>query len=375
LISRTARRLSYKAELPCRRKRMEATDYHAPFNPRGDGYQSPAGSSSGSAAAIAAYDWLDFTIAEDTTGSGRRPAAANGCFQYRPTHDLVDLTGMRPTFVQFDTPAILSRDLIKIASIAPLWCNLEPSTITTTEPLSILYPEDYLPKDNREHMQHLDSFVSDFGKFSNSAVRKFSIAEQWQESSPKDSEGQILKDYLNDVVVQTFYHGFYHSQTMFRNKYFEKHHKQPYVNAFVNWRWNLGKNVTPKQHQEGLRRLKVYKSWFLKEVMGGPKKATIMVMPISEGLPNYRDCPPGEPKIQGGFDPLFLSPILGCPDLVIPIAQTTYESRISGRPEQLPICINLLGVPGEDLDLINAAQAFLRYSGRPSAVRTGSETF
>jgi hypothetical protein len=254
LISRTARRLSYKAELPCRRKRMEATDYHAPFNPRGDGYQSPAGSSSGSAAAIAAYDWLDFTIAEDTTGSGRRPAAANGCFQYRPTHDLVDLTGMRPTFVQFDTPAILSRDLIKIASIAPLWCNLEPSTITTTEPLSILYPEDYLPKDNREHMQHLDSFVSDFGKFSNSAVRKFSIAEQWQESSPKDSEGQILKDYLNDVVVQTFYHGFYHSQTMFRNKYFEKHHKQPYVNAFVNWRWNLGKNVTPKQHQEGLRR-------------------------------------------------------------------------------------------------------------------------
>ncbi len=41
-----------------REEPTEAIDYHAPFNPRADGYQSPAGSSSGSAAAIAAYEWL-----------------------------------------------------------------------------------------------------------------------------------------------------------------------------------------------------------------------------------------------------------------------------------------------------------------------------
>ena len=44
----------------------EAVDYPAPFNPRGDGYQSPAGSSSGSAAAIASYDWLDVAIGTDS---------------------------------------------------------------------------------------------------------------------------------------------------------------------------------------------------------------------------------------------------------------------------------------------------------------------
>ena len=44
----------------------EAVDFQAPYNPRGDGYQSPVGSSSGSAAAIAAYDWLDFTIGSDS---------------------------------------------------------------------------------------------------------------------------------------------------------------------------------------------------------------------------------------------------------------------------------------------------------------------
>lgn len=52
----------------------EATDYRTPFNPRGDGYQSRARNSSGSAATVSAYDWLDFALGTDTTGSGRRPA-------------------------------------------------------------------------------------------------------------------------------------------------------------------------------------------------------------------------------------------------------------------------------------------------------------
>ncbi len=44
----------------------EAADYQAPFNPRGDGYQSPWSSSSGSGAAIASYKWLDFTLGTDS---------------------------------------------------------------------------------------------------------------------------------------------------------------------------------------------------------------------------------------------------------------------------------------------------------------------
>lgn len=40
-------------------------DYQCPFNPRGDGYQNPSCSSAGSAAAIARYDWLDFSLGTD----------------------------------------------------------------------------------------------------------------------------------------------------------------------------------------------------------------------------------------------------------------------------------------------------------------------
>lgn len=45
---------------------VECVDYQAPWNPRADGYQSPAGSSSGSGAAIAAYEWLDIAIGSDS---------------------------------------------------------------------------------------------------------------------------------------------------------------------------------------------------------------------------------------------------------------------------------------------------------------------
>jgi Asp-tRNA(Asn)/Glu-tRNA(Gln) amidotransferase A subunit family amidase len=44
----------------------EYIDYQAPWNPRADQYQSPGGSSSGSASAIGAYNWLDIAIGTDS---------------------------------------------------------------------------------------------------------------------------------------------------------------------------------------------------------------------------------------------------------------------------------------------------------------------
>lgn len=40
-------------------------DFHCPFNPRGDNYQSPSSSSTGAAVALAGYSWLDYSVAGD----------------------------------------------------------------------------------------------------------------------------------------------------------------------------------------------------------------------------------------------------------------------------------------------------------------------
>lgn len=98
----------------------EYIDYQAPWNPRADGYQSPGGSSSGSASAIAAYEWLDVAIGTDSEsliyllnsmfsnlnankfleisawGSVTRPALWCGCFGLRPSMGAVSTKGVEP---------------------------------------------------------------------------------------------------------------------------------------------------------------------------------------------------------------------------------------------------------------------------------------
>ena len=43
-------------------------DYHAPWNPRGDGHQTPAGSSHSAGAALSGYNWpwLDYSFGTDS---------------------------------------------------------------------------------------------------------------------------------------------------------------------------------------------------------------------------------------------------------------------------------------------------------------------
>lgn len=44
----------------------QCVDYQASFNPRGDGYLIPGGSSSGGASAVASYDWVDVALVTDS---------------------------------------------------------------------------------------------------------------------------------------------------------------------------------------------------------------------------------------------------------------------------------------------------------------------
>jgi Asp-tRNA(Asn)/Glu-tRNA(Gln) amidotransferase A subunit family amidase len=54
------------SSFPSREEPSESVDFQTPWNPRGDGYQGPGGSSSGSAAAAAAYDWVDIAVGTDS---------------------------------------------------------------------------------------------------------------------------------------------------------------------------------------------------------------------------------------------------------------------------------------------------------------------
>lgn len=82
---------------------LEGANWHygTPANPRFPDYL-PGGSSSGSAAAVAA-GLVDFALGTDTGGSVRIPAAFCGIYGMRPTHDAIALDGVVPFSPSYDT--------------------------------------------------------------------------------------------------------------------------------------------------------------------------------------------------------------------------------------------------------------------------------
>jgi hypothetical protein len=99
----------------------EFVDIPYSWNPRGDGYLTASASSSGSACAIATYDWLDFTVGSDTRGSVRKPASLVGAYGIRPSVGSLDLTGVVPLSDKMDTAGFFARDPALFTKIIQLW--------------------------------------------------------------------------------------------------------------------------------------------------------------------------------------------------------------------------------------------------------------
>ena len=207
-------------------------------------------------------------------------------------------------------------------------------------------------------------------------IRRVSITSLWDETRPEEAGEQSVQEYLQDTYVNTNFHDYYYYSTdEFRKTYQERYHKRPYVVPFIDWKWELGRPVTQAQRNEGMHRLEVYKKWFLDSAMQQAASEAYLIMPISDVIVNYRDAPPAPVARPNGFDPLILSPILGAPDIVVPIGEYEYDSRVSGRKEYLPVAVDVVGLPGSDLHLIDIIQHSLEMSHRPAAVNTGSRMF
>lgn len=81
--------------------------YGTPQNANAPGHM-PGGSSSGSAAAVAA-ELCDFSLATDTGGSTRLPASFCGLFGMRTTHGAISTAGIVPLMPSYDTVTWLAR--------------------------------------------------------------------------------------------------------------------------------------------------------------------------------------------------------------------------------------------------------------------------
>lgn len=97
---------------------LEGDNAHhgTPTNPRAPD-RLPGGSSSGSAAAVAA-GLADVALGTDTGGSVRVPAAFCGLYGFRPSHGRIPLAGVMPLAPSYDTVGWFASDFRRLSRVA-----------------------------------------------------------------------------------------------------------------------------------------------------------------------------------------------------------------------------------------------------------------
>jgi len=279
------------------------------------------------------------------------------------------------TCPKFDSPSLFGRDIQTFKNFIQSWYGASiKSHDTPTRPWRIVYPLDYLPVGNTDQMRVFDEFVDEMAEYLGVKPEKVSIADTWEQHPPV-IERSVLK-YMENVQEHGFFYELYHCFDDFREDYERKHRRDPFLTMPLKWVWSIARLIDESQKDRAWEHYAVYKDWFIRNILRPDQTRTIVVLPIEELEPRYRDVPPDQPvETPKGISVLYLSPTLGAPEIVVPAGQIPFNSRITGQQEYLPMAVSLLGAPETDLELIEMTEGFLKHAKRSSRVQTGRTMF
>lgn len=246
----------------------ENIDYLLPFNPRGDGYNTPGDSSGGSAAAVASYAWLDASMGSDTGGSIRGPAAVNGVHGNRPTQDAVDLTGALPLSPAMDTAGILARDTGAWSRVCKvLYADRVqeyeeyPSVVLIERSTAMTLENPGTDDGSIAYAAAVSSFIDGVTRFLSGNSSTYSIDEAWTNTSPL---GQTLGSFTSGVYTNlTTYEQWDVFGRDFVEEYEQKHEGIfPHMawNIRNGW-WNARDSIDEDVHQADLELKRVVADW------------------------------------------------------------------------------------------------------------------
>ena len=210
-------------------------DYQCPFNPRGDGYQQPQASSSGSAASTAAYSWLDLAIGTDTGGSVRQPAARQGLYGIRPSHGAISLDGVIQLCSVLDTAGFVVRDATLLHTFDKAWYN-DRFISYLKFPTKILYSTEFLSQSSLV-MEIFQNFTTQLLNFlrSNETIL-FNISSTFEVSNITNTN---LNVYYNETFIALIGHyQYYNLGINFINDYKTAYNERtPFINPIPMVRW------------------------------------------------------------------------------------------------------------------------------------------
>ncbi|KAI2622389.1 amidase signature enzyme [Hypoxylon sp. NC1633] len=354
-------------------------DFHAPFNPRGDGYQLPSGSSTGSGAGIASYDWLDLAVGSDTGGSMRGPAGASGVFGGRPSTGVISMDGVIPLSPVSDSAGIFARSGSLWAKATQAWYQNLTSNYTSYP--SIIHRGEWASAAmSPEARSVVDDWVVKLEDFLQAKTTPANVMTRWGETHGNAPANVMEMLNLTYGVYIT------HDQWRLLGKPFFDDYaaknggRRPFVNPGPLSRWQWGQTyATDAAYDQALRNISFFKSWWEKDGFGrhDPESCSesLYIYAFSTGVPAYRTdyfaAPTGPPL---GFTDQNVAIMAGVPELVVPIGEVPYKSAITLQTEYLPITVALRMARGCDYVLASLVSD-LEAAGVLRAVATGSRLY
>ncbi|KAI0767056.1 amidase signature enzyme [Fomes fomentarius] len=359
-------------------------DLHAPYNPRGDGYQDGSSSSTGPGTAVAAYPWLDFAVGSDTGGSMRGPAGVNGVFGNRPSHGAVSLDDVMPLSPELDTAGIFARDAKLWASAGHWWYQDFKSF--TQFPKKLLFPTDYFgssylssPPSAGSTDATFNTFITALEHFLNTTRTEINFNASWNTTKPASVAAPTLQTLLSTVYADliTLDQIALVADPFIANYSAANGGRAPFINPAPLARWTYGRALPTGRKEEALANKTVFMDWFSSEVVKTDPTTcsdSIFLYPQSLGRTNYRNRYITAPSAPLGFSSGRISVHGEVPDMVVPLGEAPYNSTVTGQTEYLPVTISFVAAKGCDLMLFNLFAA-LQDAGIIKPVVTGSRVF
>ncbi|OBZ69725.1 Amidase 1 [Grifola frondosa] len=357
-------------------------DLHAPYNPRGDGYQDGSSSSTGSGTAVAAYPWLDFAIGSDTGGSMRGPAGANGVFGNRPSHGAVLLDDVMPLSPELDTGGIFSRDA-KMWAVAGHWWYQNFTTYPQF-PKTILFPVDFFgssyltePPAAGTVAATFNMFITKLEAFLGTTRTEINLTDMWNITKPANASAPSLRVLLNTTYADLITTD---QIALVADPFIADYGaanggRMPFIDPAPLTRWTYGRSLPAGRHDEAVANKTIFMDWFASEVVKGGVVDTcsesIFLYPQSSGGTNYRNRYIGPPSTPFGFSAGRIAVHAETPDMVVPVGEAPYNSTITGKMEVLPVTLSFVAAKNCDLMLFNLFAA-LQDAGIINTVKTGS---
>jgi Asp-tRNA(Asn)/Glu-tRNA(Gln) amidotransferase A subunit family amidase len=173
-------------------------DFLDPWNSRGDGYQTTGGSSSGSGAAMTAYDWMDFALGSDTGGSVRIPFWHIGVYGYKPSHGIFNVTGILVAISEQDTPGFMTRSPELFSKLGRVWAKDTPLEKALTKfPTNLQYLQDQFtpltqPAAETIKIELFDKVASAL----NMTTTAVNVTASWYENDVTEGLNESIIDYM-----------------------------------------------------------------------------------------------------------------------------------------------------------------------------------